>query len=349
MDIMSNMTNTMNTLTYTLTTIAVCLLLGSGISAAQESTVYATTIKTGIFVVGSQTPPAGVFFQHSSSDDTVWKHAGPPHTRGFSADIPAAMHGNTLYVASGNGLHKVDERSGTWRTVTDWRMTEVLDVTSAPSDPNTIYIATAYGVWRSHDGGTTWDESVPTSPRPGFASKVIVDNAHEQRLYCASYEGLFVSDDGAVTWKKMEGLTIHGILVIRQHPSSPNILVAGTEDNGMYLSTDGGVVWKKCEAGIDHSTFYAIAFDPQQPEIMYAGGYVTGVYKSINGGASWRRMNEGLNDLNIHAIAVDPLKSDRVYAATFSDGVYRTDDGGATWHRAGLTGAQVWDVKILKW
>jgi photosystem II stability/assembly factor-like uncharacterized protein len=329
-----------------LTACTVGLLIFTLRAGAQESTVYATAIKTGIFVVGSQTPPAGVFFQHPSAD-TVWQHTGPAHTRGFSLDVPAATQGNIKYLASGNGLHKIDENSGTWKTVTDWRVTEVLDVTSPPSDPNTVYMATAYGIFRSNDGGAMWRESAQAGVRPGYTSKIIVDYSNEKRLYCAAYEGAFVSDDGAATWKKMDGLTVHGILVIRQHPSNPKLLAAGTEENGIFLSTDAGAVWKKCEAGIDHATFYTIAFDPQRPDVMYAGGYVTGVYKSVNGGASWRRMNTGLIDLNIHSIAVDPRESSRVFAGTLSDGIYRTDDGGVTWRKAGLTGAQVWDVKIV--
>lgn len=320
-------------------------VLRSG-AAAQESTVYATTIKSGIFVVGSQTPPAGVFFQHPSAD-TVWQHTGPLHTRGFSVDVTTAPKGSIKYLASGNGLHRIDETAGTWRTVTDWRVTEVLDVVSAPSDPNTVYLACAYGVWRSRDGGATWLESDQPGVKPRYTSKIIIDHSNEKRLYCASFDGAFVSDDGAATWKKIEGITVHGVLTISQHPTNPRFLAVGTEDNGIYLSSDAGATWKKAESGIDHSTFYAIAFDPQHPEIMYAAGFVTGVYKSVNGGASWKRVNNGLTDLNVHTIAVDPRESNRVYVGTYAEGVFRTDDGGMHWRYAGLPGAQVWDIKIL--
>jgi photosystem II stability/assembly factor-like uncharacterized protein len=337
----------MNRISRILLSLAGGLVLFLPRAGAQESTVYATTIKSGIFIVGSQTPPAGVFFQHPSAD-TVWKHTGPLHTRGFAVDVTPATKGNIKYLASGSGLHKIDEAAGTWRTVTDWRITEVLDVTSAPSDPNTVYLACAYGAWHSNDGGTTWNESAQTTLKPGYTSKIIVDRSNEKRIYCAAYDGAFVSEDGAVTWKKLDGLTMHGILTIQQHPVSPNIFVVGTEDNGMYISSDACATWKKMEAGVDHSTFYAIAFDPQHPETMYAGGFVTGVYKSINGGASWRRMNDGLKDLNIHTIAVDPRESGRLYVGTYCEGVYRSDDGGMHWRYAGLPGAQVWDIKIIK-
>jgi len=337
----------MNRHLRTFTILASAFLISATGASAQESTVYATTIKSGIFIVGSQTPKAGVFFQHPSAD-TVWQHTGPTHTRGFSVDVNRATNGKIKYLAAGNGLHRIDETAGTWRTVTDWRITEVLDVASAPSDANTVYLACAYGVWRSKDGGATWSESGTPGLRPGYTSKIIIDNANENRLYCASHEGAYVSEDGAATWKKLDGLTMHGILTIAQHPKDPKILAVGTEDNGIYHSTDAGATWRKLESGIDHSTFYAVAFDPQQPETMYASGYVTGVYKFTNGGGSWRRMNDGLTDLTIHAIAVDPRNSDRVYAGTFSAGVYRSDDGGKQWRYAGLPGAQVWDVKIIK-
>jgi photosystem II stability/assembly factor-like uncharacterized protein len=322
------------------------LLCRAGTAHAQESTAYATVVKSGVFVVGSNNAPSGMYCQHPSAD-TVWTHKGPSATRGYSMDVPKSLDGNVRYVAGGNGLFKVEQDGTVWRVTTDWRITEVLDVVTPDSDPNAVYIGTAYGVFTSNDGARTWHESAQTGLKPRYAPKVIIDRSNERRIFCASYDGAFVSEDGAATWKKMEGLTIRGILVIRQHPADPRILAVGTEDNGLYMSRDGGATWKKCEAGIDHSTFYAIAFDPQHPDIMYAGGYVTGVYKSLDGGASWRRMNEGLKDLNVHSIAVDPRESRRVYAATLGDGVYRTEDGGATWKSAGLSGAQVWDVKVL--
>jgi photosystem II stability/assembly factor-like uncharacterized protein len=327
--------------------ICAILLTAARPAAAQESTVYATVVKSGVFIVGSNNAPSGMYYQRPSPTDTVWKHKGPPFTRGFSTDVPMSLGGKVQYLAGGNGLFKVEHDGGVWRVATDWRVTEVLDVVTPPSDPNTVYLACAYGVWHSTDGGETWHESEQTGLKPGYTSKVIVDRSNEKRIFCASYQGAFVSEDGAVTWKKLDGLTMHGILVIGQHPTSPNILFAGTEDNGLYMSVDTGAVWRKCEAGIDHSTFYTIAFDPQQPDVIYAGGYVTGVYKSKDGGASWHRFNEGLKDLNVHAIAVDPHESSRIYVATLSDGIYRTNDAGTTWQNAGLSGAQVWDIKIL--
>lgn len=325
--------------------LAVSLLLTAHTLRAQESIAYTTIVKSGVFIVGSNNAPSGMYYQHPS-DDTIWTHKGPRYTRGFSSWWPKPLQGDVQYVAGGNGLFKV-EKDGSFRVTTDWRITEVLDVVAPASDPKTVYIATAYGVWRSNDGAESWQDAAQATGKPGYTSKLIIDHSNEQRLYSASYEGAFVSDDGARTWKRMEGLTMKGILVIRQHPKNPKILIAGTEDNGLYLSTDAGTTWKKCEAGIDHSTFYAIAFDPQQPDVIYAGGYVTGVYRSTDGGASWHRINEGLKDLNIHAIAVDPHNSRCVYAATLGDGLYRTDDGGVQWRKAGLTGAQVWDVKFF--
>ena len=82
--------------------------------------------------------------------------------------------------------------------------------------------------------------------------------------------------------------------MIAQHPKEPNVLFAGTEEFGIYVSRNGGKWWDRSEAGVEHPTFYTIAFDPNHPEIMYAGGYTTGVYKSVDGGKSWARKNEGL-------------------------------------------------------
>jgi photosystem II stability/assembly factor-like uncharacterized protein len=114
----------------------------------------------------------------------------------------------------------------------------------------------------------------------------------------------------------------------------------------MYTTTDGGRIWTKFEAGLDHPTFYTIAFDPGEPRTMYAAGYATGVYKSTDGGYSWKRNSKGLDVENIRSIAVDPADNKRVYAGTLGNGVYRSDNAGETWRWVGLQGSQVGRIVI---
>jgi photosystem II stability/assembly factor-like uncharacterized protein len=317
--------------------------LGSAEALAQHSTVYASVVSTKLFVVGAANAETGLFYQRSS-DDTTWEHTGANNIRAFGVAVYAPSRGQTICIASGNGVHQTTDGGKSWKITTGWQITEVLCVTIDPKDPAVIFCATPYGVYRTTDGGTSWEEK-NNGLRARFVSSVIIDHSNSKTLYCSTEDGVYCSEDGANTWKRT-GLSVGGVRIVVQHPKDANILFAGTDDYGIYGTRNAGKYWEKCEAGLDHSTFYTIAFDPNNPQMMYAGGYVTGVYKSTDGGQSWRRVSEGLTMLNVHSIAVDPTNSSRVYAATLWGGVYRSDDAGATWHHAGLSGSQVWRIIV---
>ena len=324
-------------------TIVVALTLGeyveSQVVRPKESTVYATVISTKLFIVGAANPQTGLFYQQPA-EDTVWHHSGAPNIRANGMAFDPQANGEVLYIASGNGLHKSTDGGRSWRITTGWEITEVLGMSVDPHDASTVFIATAYGVYKSTDGCNTWKQT-----HQGFTSSVIIERTNPSILYCSTENGAFKSVDAGESWSRL-GLSIKRTRTIVQHPRNPDILFVGTEDNGIYATHDAGITWTKIEAGIDHSTFYTIAFDPSDPNVMYAGGYVTGVYKSVDGGKSWKRVCKGFSVESIHSIAVDPNESRRVYAATIGDGVYRSDDSGDTWRNVGLKGSQTWILSI---
>ncbi len=322
---------------------AVVLIGAAGTAAAQESTVYVSVVATKLFVVGAPNPQTGIFFQHPSAD-TVWDHTGPQNIRAFGCALGPGESGPALYIAAGNGVHRSTDNGKSWRITTTWKMTEVLWVEPDPRDPNVVYAATPYGVFGTSDGCATWRD-LSAGGAGGFTSCVRVDVRDSHRLYSAAEDGAFRSLDRGVTWERM-ALHVRGVRAIAQHPSDPRVLIAGTEENGIYVSRNGGDWWEKSEAGVDHTTFYAVAFAPGAPDTVYAAGYVTGVYRSVDGGRRWKRVNLGLTDLTFHSLAVDPRNSRRVYAASHGGGIFRTDDAGETWRHVGKAGAQVWHIEI---
>ncbi len=323
--------------------LAIALAWGAMQLAAQESTVYFSVVATKLFVVGAANPRTGVFCQHPSAD-TAWSHIGPTNIRAFGVAVHPGTRQQVMYIAAGNGLHKSTDGGATWRITTGWRITEVLNVCPDPQDTKTVFLACPYGIFRSTDGCASWVECT-RGLGSTFTQWVLVDEAHPHTVYCAAEDGAYISTNRGDSWTRM-GLSVGGVRTIVQDPSDPAFLMAGTENNGLYQSTNGGIWWNKCEAGIDHTTFYAIAFDPQHPSTIYAGGYVTGIYKSTDRGVTWKRMNNGLDVLTFHSIAVDPHNSARVYAAAYWGGIFRTDDGAASWRRTGVADSQVWTVVI---
>ncbi|MFH0991688.1 MAG: hypothetical protein V1799_16905 [bacterium] len=310
---------------------------------AQESTVYLSVVSTKGFVVGAANPQTGLLFK-KTTDDTLWQHSGPTNIRAFGVAVYTPMKGKILSIASGNGVHYSTDAGATWKITTGWNITEVQQVVFDQANADVQYCATPYGVFKTSNGGKIWKE-MNEGIGEKFMTSIVIDHADPNRLYCATEDGVYRSENGGATWKRTS-LSVGGVRVVAQHPKNPAVLIAGTEDHGMYLSTTGGRIWEKVEAGLDHKTFYSIAFDPTNPAMVYAGGYMTGIYKSRDGGKSWNRVNDGLTNLNIHSIAVDPQKGSRVYIATFYGGVFCSDNGGDLWRYVGLNGSQVWTLTV---
>ena len=316
----------------------------SHIAQAQQSTVYLSVLTNKQFISGAANPHTGLFIQHPA-DDTNWTHVGPINTRNFQAAVGPGSKGKTLYMATGPGVLKSVDSGKSWLYTTDWKITEVLWVTPDPENDSIVYCATAYGIFKSVDGCSTWKE-MNHGLGSTFVQCVIADQHQRNRLYCAADDGAYVTDDGAANWRKL-GLNVGGVHFIVQHPADPKKLAVATEDHGLYFTDNGGATWDKSESGIEHSTFFTIAYDPVNPDNIYAGGYMTGVYKSSDGGKSWKWMCNGLQFPKVHAIAVDPTNNNRVYAGTLWGGVYRSDDGGASWRNVGHMGSQVYYLTIL--
>jgi hypothetical protein len=310
---------------------------------SQGSTVYASVLSTKLFVVGAANPETGLYYQRST-EDTVWHHVGPKTIREFGVAVHAPSRGQLICLAAGNGVHTTTDGGATWKITTGWQITEVLCVTIDRANPSFMLCGTPYGVFRTLDGGGTWTEC-NNGIFQKFAPCVLIDHTNSSIVYCATEDGVYRSEDKANTWKRT-GLNAGGVRVIVQSPNDPGMLIAGTDDNGIYSTHNAGRYWEKSEAGLDHSTFYAIAFDPSNPKIVYAGGYVTGVYKSTDGGISWTRKNNGLPILNVHSLAVDPTNGNRVFVGTMWGGVYRSENGGETWRNVGLNGSQVWQITV---
>ncbi|HCA80434.1 MAG TPA: hypothetical protein DEP53_11950 [Bacteroidetes bacterium] len=308
----------------------------------QQSTVYISVLSTKLFVVGAANPETGLYYKKTG--DTVWNHTGAKNIRAFGLAVHTPYKGSLICIASGNGVHRSTDGGATWRITTGWEITEVLSVVIDQSDPNFMLCTTPYGVHRTLDGGITWKEC-NNGIKEKFASSVVIDHENNKILYCGTEDGVYRSENMGESWQRT-GLGVSGVRVVVQNPKDPNTLVAGTDDHGIYVTRNAGKYWEKTEAGLDHLTFYAIAYDPTNPQVLYAGGYVTGVYKSSDGGLSWTRKNEGLTNLNIHSLAVDPTNGSRVFVGTQWSGVFQSDNAGDTWRNIGLNGSQVWTISV---
>ncbi|MCK8523190.1 glycosyl hydrolase [Aquimarina sp. D1M17] len=260
-----------------------------------------------------------------------------------------------------------------YRLVGPFRGGRSAAVTGVPGKPNLFYFgATGGGVWKTTDGGRTW-ENISDGYFGGSIGSVAVAKSDPNVIYVGGGEktlrgnvssgyGVWKSVDAGKTWVKSGLPKSRHIPRIAIHPTNPDIVYAGvlgniykpTADRGVYKSTDGGKTWNKVLFANDDSGAVDLTLDPNNPRILYAstwnarrtpyslssGGDGSALWKSTDSGKTWKEIskNKGFakDTLGIIGVTVSPVNSDRVWAIVENKekgGVYRSDDGGETWNQ----------------
>src|SRR5579883_2361508 len=203
-----------------------------------------------------------------------------------------------VYAASGEGLRRPV------LSLRDGRQINGLAVD--PKDPNRVFAAvmgrpygpnTERGVYRSVDGGATWQRVLGSDADTGAAT-VVIDPANPQTVYAA----LWASRNPP--WRLRDILQIWN-------------------KGGLYKSTDGGTTWTQLKAGLPAGAGrIGLAIAPSDSNRVYAwvnDAAGCGIYRSENAGASWTKTNTedrvcGRGD-DFSGLAVDPADPNVVYAA----------------------------------
>lgn len=311
--------------------------------SAKSPKLYVVTRSTKNFRLDDkQFPCVGLF----STDDNGknWKHYGWAYTKCFSAATQIVKGQRIFYLACGNGAQKSPDGGKSWILTSDWKSTECQKIVIDPSDPDIVYAATAYGIFKTTDGAQTWTEKNHGLVNT-FTPSLVIDQNDHNLLFCATEAGIHRSRDGGEHWEPI-GLLGLGIRTLIQNCHQPEIFAAGTENDGIFISQDHGKTWQKKNTNLIHTTIYALAFAPNDSKILYAGTFQGGIYKSENLGDSWKTVNDGLRVLDIHALIVSPGDRNTVYAGTLNDGVWMSKNAGESWQFIGLETSQVWDLLI---
>jgi photosystem II stability/assembly factor-like uncharacterized protein len=221
----------------------------------------------------------------------------------------------------------------------------------APSNPNVVYAGmrrqilsidardpgTSFGVYKSLDGGATWQASNDATSATQDINKIVVDPSSSDIVYAATIaSGVLKSSDGGKSWAMVnQGLPVvdqnnqgQPLLDVRSlilDPANPSTLYAGLENGAVYKTTDGGKHWAASGYGLDaQACIRALAVDPTNSKLLYAGDLLTGVYRSQDAGQTWEQIDDGLRTRSVMALAVS-ADGGTVYAATNGEGVFRLD------------------------
>lgn len=222
----------------------------------------------------------------------------------------------------------------------------IVSIALHPKNPDILYVATNDAVYKSRDGGATWERF------PSFSARRVTTLAIDPLLPATVYAGtmgdaVYKSPDGGQRWLPHNvGLKDH-VSFVNQfvfHPAlTENIYTATTV--GVFYTKDAGRAWEERMNGMKEVHIVtSIAINPKEPAVLYAGT-TGGIYRSEDGGMNWKKINNGLIPetelmgamaLGVNAIEIDRTNPDVVYAGT-TKGLFRTVDQGAHWERIGQT------------
>jgi photosystem II stability/assembly factor-like uncharacterized protein len=215
-----------------------------------------------------------------------------------------------------------------------------------------LYVGTiGEGLWRSDDGGAKFVRACDGLFVECHVRAVAVHPRDPRALWLGSESGLYRSDDGAGSWRRVEsplnGLQVWSILT---PPHDPDTLLVGTCPSRLFRSGDGGRTWEEGRAEllqecprIMHTRVTALAADPTDPDTVWAGVEIDGLRRSRDRGRTWQRVGAGLSSQDIHGLAIVPGdgRLARLLASTNND-LNASSDGGETWRPLGIGRVLPW-------
>ncbi len=245
------------------------------------------------------------------------------------------------------------DRGVTWQGMSNPPV-QPLTVTPHPSDPKTVLIGAADGIYKTSDGGRTWRHVFTWSTliRNYTANvNIAIDatNPFNAYAFVPSLPNLFIasSDDGE-SWQARrlpyEGNIVEGFSPARMLWVDPN--GSGTVGLGMFLSRDHGVSWSSMsQLPVESTGFSFTVPDPWHEAWIYASkpgpGTSGHLFRSKNWGVSWAEIrsptwsNGSSFPAAVDFLALDSDIPDTLYAIDHDLAV--SNDAAASWSYPGTS------------
>jgi len=277
-------------------------------------------------------------------------------------------------VTGGYGIYKSTDGGKSWKCMGLELTRYIHRIIVDPIDPDIIFAGaignpwaphSERGLYRSTDGGLTWQRILFTNETSGVAD-MVMDPSNPGKIFVAMWDhqrwpwffrsspegsGLWLTRDGGETFTRLtDGLPAEaGRIGIAIAASDPNYVYAYVESkpSAIYRSTDGGLRWeKRGEKNIGSRPFYyaEIFVDPQNENRVYT--LFSGVNVSDDGAMTFDRSIAESIHLDHHAWYIDPLNPDRMLDGN-DGGMGITYDRGATWrHIENLPLGQFYHINV---
>ncbi|WP_223269243.1 MULTISPECIES: VPS10 domain-containing protein [unclassified Polaribacter] len=315
---------------------------GGGVFKTLDDGITWNNISDGFFKTGS----VGAIAVSESDANIVVVGMGEHAARGVMTSM-------------GDGVYKSMDAGKTWMHLGLEKTRHISDVIIHPTNPDIIYVtaqgaqyapSAERGIYKTEDGGKTWKNILSVNNTTG-ASSLSMDMTNPRILYAAMWQhqrypwymesggagsGLYKSNDGGDSWKKMEeGLPKEfgksGISVSRANPERVfSVIEAEGEKGGVYRSDNAGKTWKQVNndrVNVARSWYYMEIFaDPQNENVVYVLN--APMMKSIDGGKSFSNIPVPHGDN--HHLWINP--NDNTNLINSNDGGANISfNGGKSW------------------
>jgi photosystem II stability/assembly factor-like uncharacterized protein len=372
--------------------IAICLLLLVPVITAQQfdSSLYSGLRwrMIGPFRAGRVNGVTGVTqqpdtFYFGSVGGGVWKtiNAGRTWTPIFDSASSASIGAiavapsdpNTIYVGTGeadmrdsiqfgDGMYRSNDGGKTWKHVGLEDTKQIGRIIVDPKNSNLVYVAAlgnAYGpnadrgVYRTHDGGVTWEKVLFRNNDVG-AIDLNFDPTNSQIIYAALWNvrrppwfiyapangpggGIFKSTNGGATWKQIdEGIPLEGRgrIGISVSPTNRNRIYAAVDakDGGIFRSDNAGLTWTRLSSDKrlwDRGWYFEkITADPKDADTAFVMN--TSLYKSTDAGKTWTAIKGAPGGDDYHQLWINPNDTKRMIMAS-DQGSIVSIDGAQSW------------------
>ncbi len=277
-------------------------------------------------------------------------------------------------IMQGDGVYKSTDAGKTWKNIGLKNSQSISRVRIHPTNPDIVYVSVLghafgpneeRGVFKTIDGGKTWNKVLYKGDKAG-AADLVIDPKNPENVYATIWEvyrtpykmwadvgisGLFKSTDDGNSWTELTknpGMSKGpvGKIGVTVSPVDPNRVWAIVEanDGGLYRSDDGGANWKMVnnERKLRQRAFYysRIVADPLNKDAIY--GLNVDFFKSVDGGITFKqniRVPHGDN----HDLWIDPTDPMRMAEANDGGGTVSIN-GGMSWTDEDFPTAQLYHI-----
>jgi photosystem II stability/assembly factor-like uncharacterized protein len=275
-------------------------------------------------------------------------------------------------ISPGGGIYKSTDGGMTWKLMGLQKTEHIGRIIVHPNNPNIVYVAALGAVWRNNperglykttDGGQTWQLVKFISDRAGFVD-MVMDSRNPDLLFAASWErirtpfslksggpgsALWKTTDGGRTWTEVKGggfpATEKGRIGLAMSLSNSSVIYAlveaapasgkgdgcrasGPGGCGLYRSQDGGATWEWMNGENVRPFYYSqVRVDPKDPNRVYWSS--TPVKYSNDGGRNAGNTTVGLH-VDHHAMWIDPNDANHIVVGN-DGGVGQSWDRGGNW------------------